>query len=110
MIAIPVRSSQSQSPEKVQLSVDIKRKEESPKTFACAIRSMLQNWRQGTVGCKTRGDLAFSNKKPWRQKGTGRARVSSIRSPLYGEKWGCFWTTATYSYVINTCATKTFSI
>ncbi len=83
MIAIPVRSSQSQSPEKVQLSVDIKRKEESPKTFACAIRSMLQNWRQGTVGCKTRGDLAFSNKKPWRQKGTGRARVSSIRSPLW---------------------------
>jgi large subunit ribosomal protein L4 len=83
MIAIPVRGSKSQSPETMQLSADIERKEESPKTFACAIRSLLQNWRQGTVGCKTRGEVAFSNKKPWRQKGTGRARVSSIRSPLW---------------------------
>lgn len=51
--------------------------------FSQAIRVLRQNWRQGTVGCKTRGELAFSNKKPWRQKGTGRARVSSIRSPLW---------------------------
>ena len=51
--------------------------------FSQAIRVLRQNWRQGTVGCKSRGELAFSNKKPWRQKGTGRARVSSIRSPLW---------------------------
>lgn len=51
--------------------------------FSQAIRVLRQNWRQGTVACKTRGELAFSNKKPWRQKGTGRARVSSIRSPLW---------------------------
>jgi len=62
---------------------DVVRKETSPRTFACAIRALFQNWRQGTVKCKTRGELAFSNKKPWRQKGTGRARVSSIRSPLW---------------------------
>lgn len=55
----------------------------SPRTFAVGIRVLLQNWRQGTVACKTRGQLAFSNKKPWKQKGTGRARVSSIRSPLW---------------------------
>jgi large subunit ribosomal protein L4 len=58
-------------------------KELSPRTYACAIRVLLQNWRQGTVGCKTRSDLAFSNKKPWRQKGTGRARAGSLRSPLW---------------------------
>lgn len=51
--------------------------------FSQAVRVLRQNWRQGTVACKTRGQLAFSNRKPWKQKGTGRARVSSIRSPLW---------------------------
>jgi len=58
-------------------------KEKSPRTFSVGIRVLFQNWRQGTVACKTRGQVAFSNKKPWKQKGTGRARVSSIRSPLW---------------------------
>lgn len=58
-------------------------KQVSPRAFAVGIRVLFQNWRQGTVGCKTRGQVAFSNKKPWKQKGTGRARVSSIRSPLW---------------------------
>lgn len=83
MIAIPLYNTQGTSSQEVQLPVDIVRKDVSEKTFACAIRSLFQNWRQGTVGCKSRGELAFSNKKPWRQKGTGRARVSSIRSPLW---------------------------
>lgn len=51
--------------------------------FAVYIRALMQNWRQGTVGCKTRSEVAFSNRKPWKQKGTGRARVGSIRSPLW---------------------------
>ncbi len=46
-------------------------------------RALLQNWRQGTVGCKGRSDVSFSNKKPWKQKGTGRARAGSARSPLW---------------------------
>src|SRR5438105_1375079 len=51
--------------------------------FSNYIRSLIQNWRQGTVACKTRGEIAFSNKKPWKQKGTGRARAGSRRSPLW---------------------------
>ncbi len=43
----------------------------------------LANQRQGTVSTKTRGEVSGSNRKPWRQKGTGRARVGSIRSPLW---------------------------
>ncbi len=43
--------------------------------FSQCVRALLQNWRQGTVGCKGRSDVAFSNKKPWKQKGTGRARA-----------------------------------
>ncbi len=51
--------------------------------FACAIRVLRQNWRQGTVGTKSRGEVAFSGKKPWRQKGTGRARAGTRSSPLW---------------------------
>jgi len=58
-------------------------KQLSSRAFAVGIRVLFQNWRQGTVASKTRGQVAFSNKKPWKQKGTGRARVSSIRSPLW---------------------------
>ncbi len=52
-------------------------------SFAQYIRALMQNWRQGTVSSKDRGEVAFSNKKPWKQKGTGRARAGSRRSPLW---------------------------
>lgn len=51
--------------------------------YAVSIRRLLQQWRQGTVGFKTRSDVAFSNRKPWKQKGTGRARAGSLRSPVW---------------------------
>lgn len=53
------------------------------KEYAQCVRVLLQNWRQGTVAAKGRSDVSFSNKKPWKQKGTGRARAGSRRSPLW---------------------------
>jgi len=51
--------------------------------FSTWIRVLRQNGRQGTVGCKGRSDVNRTNKKPWKQKGTGRARAGSARSPLW---------------------------
>lgn len=55
----------------------------SARIFSVVVRAQLQNWRQGTVACKGRSDVARSNKKPWKQKGTGRARAGSARSPIW---------------------------
>jgi large subunit ribosomal protein L4 len=48
-----------------------------------AVRSFLANRRAGTSATKTRGDVSGSGRKLWKQKGTGRARIASLRSPLW---------------------------
>ena len=48
-----------------------------------AVKNYMANQRAGTVGTKTRGDVSGSGRKLWRQKGTGRARVASLRTPLW---------------------------
>jgi large subunit ribosomal protein L4 len=48
-----------------------------------AVRHHLATIRRGTAATKTRHEVAGSGKKLWRQKGTGRARMGSIRSPLW---------------------------
>ena len=48
-----------------------------------AIVNFLANQRQGTQSTKTRSEVSGGGRKPWRQKGTGRARQGSIRSPQW---------------------------
>lgn len=48
-----------------------------------ALKRQLANARQGTASTKTRGQVAGGSYKPWRQKGTGRARQGTTRSPLW---------------------------
>jgi large subunit ribosomal protein L4 len=69
--------------EPVSLDVDVESKDISEKLFSQSVFVLLQNWRQGTIGCKARSDVRGSNRKPWKQKGTGRARAGSAKSPLW---------------------------
>jgi len=56
-----------------------------PHTFAMhqVVRSQLAGWRAGTHSTKGRSEVSGGGKKPWRQKGTGRARQGTIRAPQW---------------------------
>lgn len=55
----------------------------NPALLSQYIRVYHSNQRQGNAKAKTRGEVSGSGKKPWKQKGTGRSRVGSIRTPVW---------------------------
>ena len=54
-----------------------------PQLLHDVVKMQLANRRQGTASTRTRSDVRGGGKKPWKQKGTGRARAGTIRSPLW---------------------------
>lgn len=68
---------------KTSLPKDVFAAKINPALMAQAVRVYLSNQRKGGASTKTRGEISGGGRKPWRQKGTGRARAGSIRSPLW---------------------------
>jgi large subunit ribosomal protein L4 len=74
-----------QGKEAGQASLDLKtaKEENAAHILHRALIRQQANERQGTACTKTRAEVRGGGRKPWRQKGTGRARAGSIRSPLW---------------------------
>ncbi|MCD5415888.1 50S ribosomal protein L4 [Candidatus Bipolaricaulota bacterium] len=70
-------------PAVVELNEQIFGARVNPDLLYRTVRMQLMNRRQGTSSTKTRGEVRGGGRKPWRQKGTGRARAGSRRSPLW---------------------------
>ena len=67
----------------IELSDTVWGRDVSEGSIYHAIRNELANKRQGTAKVKDRGEVHSSNKKPWKQKGTGRARSGQRSSPIW---------------------------
>ncbi|MBU1906048.1 MAG: 50S ribosomal protein L4 [Candidatus Omnitrophica bacterium] len=82
-IALPIYNSEGKEIESIKLDKDVFDGKINPAVLHQAIVAYRSNQRLGLACVKTRGEVSGGGKKPWRQKGTGRARVGSIRSPLW---------------------------
>lgn len=83
MPTVKVRNLKNEETGDLELSDAVFGAELNESLIHAAVRSFMASGRAGTVGTKTRGDVSGSGRKLWKQKGTGRARIASIRSPLW---------------------------
>ncbi len=86
----------------VELSESIFGIEPNASVMHDAVKNHLANCRQGTQSALTKGEVAVTNKKPWRQKGTGRARAGHAGSPVWYHGGVAFAPKPRdYSYTLN---------
>src|SRR5881394_1350121 len=83
MPTVKVRNLKNEEIGEVQLSDAVFGAPLNEALIHAAVRNFMANGRQGTSATKTRGDVSGSGRKLWKQKGTGRARIASLRSPLW---------------------------
>lgn len=83
MAEIEVKNLANEVVGRVELSDAVFKVEVNEPLIWEAVQHYLASLRSGTAATKTRGVVSGSGKKLWRQKGTGRARIGSIRSPLW---------------------------
>ena len=83
MAEIDVKNLANEVIGKLELSDDVFKAEINQPLIWEAMKHYLDSLRAGTASTKTRGEVSGSGKKLWRQKGTGRARIGSVRSPLW---------------------------
>lgn len=83
MVNCVVKNWQGEQVGETTLEMKVAKAETAEHIVHRALVRQLHNQRQGTVSSKTRAEVRGGGRKPWRQKGTGRARAGSIRSPLW---------------------------
>lgn len=82
-ITLPIYSSEGKEVEALKLDPAVFDGVVNKAAIYQAVVAFRANQRKGLASTKTRGEVSGGGKKPWRQKGTGRARAGSIRSPLW---------------------------
>ncbi len=83
MAEIDVKNWQNESVEKLELKDNVFLEPLNKHLLWHYVKVYLAHQRQGTASTKTRGEVSGSGRKLWKQKKTGRARIGSIRSPLW---------------------------
>ena len=83
MAAVPVKNIKGEEIGTMELNDNIFGIEVNEHAVHMAVVQYLANKRQGTKSTKTRAEVRGGGRKPWRQKGTGRARQGSTRSPQW---------------------------
>src|ERR1700747_3303749 len=66
-----------------QANIDVIENGRGPQALHDVVVALRANRRSGTANTKTKAEVAYSGKKPWRQKGTGRARAGYTSSPVW---------------------------
>ena len=82
-ISVPVYSQAGEKVSSVSVSASVFGVEENAQVMHDAVVVYMANMRQDTAKTKKRDEVSGGGKKPWRQKGTGRARAGSSRSPIW---------------------------
>jgi large subunit ribosomal protein L4 len=83
MVECVVKNWQGEAVGQATLELKVAKETSASHVVHRALVKQLTNARQGTASTKTRAEVRGGGRKPWRQKGTGRARAGSIRSPLW---------------------------
>jgi large subunit ribosomal protein L4 len=83
MVNCVVKNWQGEQAGEATLELKVAKEENAAHIVHRALVMQTTNARQGTASSKTRAEVRGGGRKPWRQKGTGRARAGSIRSPLW---------------------------
>ena len=83
MVDCVIKDWQGKDAGKATLDLKVAKEENAAHIVHRALIRQINNGRQGTASSKTRAEVRGGGRKPWRQKGTGRARAGSIRSPLW---------------------------
>lgn len=83
VITLPVYNLEGKEVESIKLNTSVFDGEVNRDAIYQAVNGYRANQRAGFASTKTRGEVSGGGRKPWKQKGTGRARVGSSRSPLW---------------------------